>query len=470
MDRREFLKYSLPIGLSPWVSPLLALTPAGRDMPIELAARADTIQVVDDGGSRTRIWGYNGQVPGPTIRLKQKDWVRARLVNRLPVATTIHWHGIRIDNAMDGVSGLTQDAVDPGRSFDYAFQVPDAGTFWYHAHTRSWEQVARGLYGVLVVDETEPVPVDRDYVFVIDDWQLDQDAQIHEASFGSLHDWSHGGRLGQWITVNGKPFEKFPVTRGQRIRLRVVNTANARVFTLNFGKLEPYVIAFDGQPAAPRPLGKFLTIAPAQRVDLVFDMIDDAGGSTPVEVMTRREVIQVAEFVSERAAGPRSNSVFQPFAELPANPLPTALQLADAKRVGLLMEGGAMGGMRSAMLKGKQLSIQELVSEGAVWAFNGTVGMSDAPLVSARRGQTVVIDIRNQNRWPHAMHLHGHHFKVIERDGRVVNDEIWRDTELIQAGESASIGFVADNPGKWLFHCHMLEHQAGGMTTWLEII
>ena len=128
-----------------------------------------------------------------------------------------------------------------------------------------------------------------------------------------------------------------------------------------------------------------------------------------------------------------------------------------------------MGGMQSAMLKGKRLSIQELIKEGAVWAFNETVGMTDTPLVSARRGQTVVIEIRNQNRWPHAMHLHGHHFKVIERKGSVVDDDTWRDTELVQPGESVSIAFVADNPGKWLLHCHMLEHQAGGMTTWLEI-
>lgn len=469
MHRRDFLKQASLLGLWSWVAPAAAAVPAGRESVLELAAREDTAQLVDEGGPRTRIWGYNGQVPGPLIRVKQNGWVRARLTNRLPVATTIHWHGIRIDNAMDGVSGLTQAAVAPGQSFDYAFQVPDAGTFWYHAHTRSWEQVARGLYGVLIVDERQPVSVDRDYVLLIDDWRLDQDAQIHDASLGSLHDWSHAGRLGQWLTVNGKPLETFAVAAGQRVRLRVVNTANARVFTLSFGKLEPHVIALDGQPVTPRPLGKVLTIAPAQRADLIIDIAGNIGEPAYIDVMTRREVIQVARFVDDRASDGDAKPVAPPFAGLPANPLSKVLDLVNPVRAGLLMEGGAMGGMRSAMLKGERRSIRELIKEGAVWAFNDTVGMTDSPLVSARRGQTVVIDMRNQNRWPHAMHLHGHHFKVVEREGDAVNDDSWRDTELVQPGESVSIAFVADNPGKWLLHCHMLEHQAGGMTTWLEI-
>ncbi len=469
MDRREFLKQTSLLSVLPWVPAAIAAVPAGRRSMLELTAREGTAQLADEGGPRTRIWGYNGLVPGPMIRVKQNDWVRARLTNRLTVATTIHWHGIRIDNAMDGVSGLTQDAVKPGQSFDYAFQVPDAGTFWYHAHTRSWEQVARGLYGVLIVDEAEPVAVDNDYVLVIDDWRLGQDAQIHEASLGSLHDWSHAGRLGQWLTVNGKPHEKFSVEDGQRLRLRVVNTANARVFTLSFGALKPHVIAFDGQPVTPRPLGKFLTIAPAQRADLIIDMAADPGESAAVDVITRREVIQVAEFVYGHTRDANAKLSAPLISRLPANPLSTALDLTDPVRTGLLMEGGAMSGMKSAILKGERRSIQELIKQGAVWAFNETVGMTDTPLVSARRGQTVVIDLRNQNRWPHAMHLHGHHFKVIEREGSAVDDDAWRDTELVQPGESVSIAFVADNPGKWLLHCHMLEHRAGGMTTWLEI-
>ena len=125
--------------------------------------------------------------------------------------------------------------------------------------------------------------------------------------------------------------------------------------------------------------------------------------------------------------------------------------------------------MRSAILRQERRSIQELAREGALWALNQTVGMSDEPLLRVPRQRTVVIDIRNDNRWPHAMHLHGHHFQVVERDGVAVDDSPWRDTELIEPGAVVSIAFVADNPGKWLLHCHMLEHSASGMITWFEV-
>jgi len=146
--------------------------------------------------------------------VRQGETVRVRLENDLPQPTTIHWHGIRIDNAMDGVAGLTQPAVEPGGSFDYAFKVPDAGTFWYHPHNLSWEQVARGLYGPLIVDEPDPPEVDQDIALVFDDWRLDETGQIHEASFAAMMDWSHAGRLGNVLTINGQDLMDVPVVAG----------------------------------------------------------------------------------------------------------------------------------------------------------------------------------------------------------------------------------------------------------------
>jgi len=133
------------------------------------------------------------------------------------------------------------------------------------------------------------------------------------------------------------------------------------------------------------------------------------------------------------------------------------------------MEGGAMGRMDKAYYQGEALGIRELVRFGQVWAFNGVVGLTKKPLLRAQKGQTAVIDIKNDTAWPHAMHLHGHHFRVIEKNNQSVGGEPWVDTLLMAQGESASIAFVADNPGKWLFHCHMLEHQASGMTTWISV-
>ena len=143
--------------------------------------------------------------PARRLRVKRGEELKVRLVNELPEPTVIHWHGLRLPNAMDGVPHLTQAPVEPGKSFDYRFNAPDAGTFWYHSHLYSSEQLERGLYGVLIVDEPQPVEVDRDIVLVLDDWRLTETGAVDEKSFRSMHDAAHAGRLGRLLTVNSEP-------------------------------------------------------------------------------------------------------------------------------------------------------------------------------------------------------------------------------------------------------------------------
>ena len=434
----------------------------------ELTAQEGRAPLYPGSGSDTAIWGFDGSTPGPLLRVRQGEDLRVRLINRLAQPTSIHWHGMRVPNAMDGVAGLTQDAVPPGGRFDYAFRAPDAGTFWYHAHNRSWEQMARGLYGPIVVEEPDPPPVDQDLTLVIDDWRLDASGAIHAASFGDMHDWAHGGRLGNWVTVNGQSGHRIAVSSGQRVRLRLLNAANARIMTLAFPKHDPVVIALDGQPTGPSPLpGGRLRLAPGQRADLVVDMGLDPGAESPVVEVTGEAVA-----VAHLAYGPGRTvrpEPLPPVAAPAANPLPNAIDLPAAVAAELRMEGGAMGRMAGAMIDGQMLDMRALVAAGRVWAFNGVAGRPDRPLLRAAIGQTVAIDMINDTRWPHAMHLHGHHFVVVRRGGRAVEGAPWRDTELLDPGERATIAFVADAPGSWLLHCHMLEHQAGGMVTWIEI-
>jgi FtsP/CotA-like multicopper oxidase with cupredoxin domain len=171
-------------------------------------------------------------MPGTMIRVKQGERVTRRFVNDLPQASSIHWHGVRIDNSMDGVAGLTQKAVPSGESFDYDFTAQDAGTFWYHAHNRSMEQVARGLYGALIVDETEPVDVDREEVLILDDWLLNPETAQLDPEFDSPHDKSHAGRRGNYIATNGAAFTALSAKQNERLRLRLINAANARIFQL----------------------------------------------------------------------------------------------------------------------------------------------------------------------------------------------------------------------------------------------
>ncbi len=408
----------------------------------------------------TPIWGYEGGVPGPLLRIRQGEVLARRFVNLLNEPSTVHWHGIRIDNAMDGVPGLTQEAVVPARSFDYEFAVPDAGTYWYHSHERSWEQVARGLYGALIVEEKSPPEVDRDEVLLLDDWRLNNDASIQE-SFGALHDWAHAGRIGNWVTVNGEGFYQRPVQHNERLRLRLVNAATARVFEVGLAGMSGWMVAIDGQPLdGPIPAGQ-IRLAPAQRVDLIADVLPDTESGSLLSVERDRIEI-VAEFP---VSGSRRRTPLAPPRPLPPNPLPDPLESTPNSTATLLLEGGAMGNLSEARLNGKFIDVRALVEEGFVWAMNGIADMPEEPLLSASVGEIVRIRLVNDTSWPHGMHLHGHHFRRV--DG--VEPGPFRDTILLDPLESAEIAFVADNPGSWLLHCHMLGHSVSGMKTWIRV-
>ena len=415
------------------------------------------------------VWGYNGKVPGPIVRVKQGTRVNIRLKNSLTQPTTIHWHGVRINNAMDGVPGLTQDAVPPGEYFDYSFIPPDAGTYWYHAHAKSWEQIARGLYGILIVDEKYQPLIDRDIIFCADDWRLNANGQIDERSFGSMHDWSHSGRIGNWLTVNGLTNPSISVHKGERLRIRLVNTANARILAFNFDRLDTKIIALDGHPIKPtRPGSTGIVLAPAQRADIIVNIDGNPGDRIPIWEVSTSNRLKSAEFVLSDKSSLHNFNLETPVV-LPVSELNSNIDLKQPKHIKLIMEGGAMGGLREANIDGKLIGIKEMVEKNLFWALNGKAGKQEKPLATISRGQTAIINMVNKTNFSHAMHLHGYHFQVIERNGSTVIGAPWRDTELIKRKEQLRIAFIADNPGKWLLHCHMLEHAAAGMTAWIKV-
>ena len=455
IDRRDFLCGGSAAALAA-ASPVIGAAAS----PQLLRAMPGAVQLAPPEYEPTSIWGYEGHVPGPLLRVRQGQVLARRFVNLLDQPSTVHWHGIRIDNAMDGVPDLTQETVAPAGSFDYEFAVPDAGTYWYHSHERSWEQVARGLYGALIVDEDDPPEVDRDEVLLLDDWRLNNDAGIQE-SFGALHDWAHAGRIGNWVTVNGEGYYQLPVQHNERLRLRLVNTATARVFEVGLAEMSGWIVAIDGQPLeVPTPAGQ-LRLAPAQRVDLIADVLPDAEAGSLLAVERDRIVI-IAEFP---VSGSRRRAPLAPPHPLPPNPLPDPLVATPDRTVTLRMEGGAMGSLSEARLEGKSLDVRALAAEGFVWAMNGTADMPEEPLLSASVGETLRVRLVNDTSWPHGMHLHGHHFRRV--DG--AESGPFRDTILLDPLESAEIAFVADNPGSWLLHCHMLGHSVSGMKTWIRV-
>lgn len=427
----------------------------------EITARSGKVQLAPADYPMTEVWGYDGLAPGPVLRFQQGERLQRRLVNALVQPTSIHWHGIRIDNAMDGVPGLTQAAVPPGGHFDYDFALPDAGSYWYHAHWASPEQVGRGLHGALIVEEPDAPEIDRDEVLVLDDWRLNpEDAQIM-SDFDNRHDLSHAGRYGNIATCNGQYDAVMPVKRNERLRLRLMNVANARIFSLTLQGLEGWVMALDGMPLARPEMAGALTLAPGQRADLIVDVT-----AKEEALLVRTEPngegwVQVAFPVRGQATAARRPAP----AALPPNPNMATTGLSTARPVDLLMEGGAMGGMAGATYQGQALGMRELVQQGQFWAFNGTSGRTETPLTRASLGEAVKVRINNQTAFDHAMHLHGMHFREVLATGYGP----MRDTLLVNRGETREIAFVADNPGKWLFHCHMLGHAATGMNSWIEV-
>lgn len=452
--------------LASWVLPSPLLRAGERSL--RLVAGPGEAPLVADEGPSTRVWAYDGRVPGPLIRARQGERLVVELENRLAEPTTVHWHGLRIPVAMDGVPWLSQPPVAPGETFTYAFDLEDAGTFWYHPHIGSSEQVGRGLHGVLVVDEPEPPPVDRDLLWVLDDWRLDREAQI--APFGAMMDASHAGRLGNVLTVNGSIAMDQPVRAGERLRLRLANVANARTFALRFGDLPLWLVALDGQPVPPhRPAGGRIVLGAGMRADLIVDMPGAPGTVTVTDDAYGPDY--AFEVMRLRIDGDAAREERGPPAALRANPLPEP-DLEAAGRHRIVFEGGAMGGMMSARMGGRFMSMRALAEAGRLWAINGQIPEDLARLPSLftfARGSSQRIELVNRTAFPHPIHLHGHAFRVLTRNGAPVAHTPFRDTVLLGPEETAEIAFVADNPGRWMLHCHVLEHQEAGMMAVVEV-
>lgn len=424
-NRRQVL---LGIGFAPFATPSFA----ERDHSVLRAGEAKLAV----NGSTMDMLGFNNTVPGPEIRIKQNDTLMVRLENALDEGTILHWHGIRLPNAMDGVNVLTQDAVNPSAGFDYAFEVPDAGTFWYHSHYLSLEQVSRGMFGPLIVEELDPPDVDQDITIqvfdVLSDGQGGFDREYYASHFVT------SGRIGDVVMAfSSSTNAKY----GHRLRLRLINPSVDRVFRLRIEGLRGSVVALDGMPLRQIRSLTEMTLAPGQRADVIGDVLDDVV-LTEVSTAKPRELTRIA------ASGARElrHSEILP---LPRSNLPTPGKIRH--RVPIVMQGGAGAAPHRSF---------------GTWALNDMSGLPRTPILSARRGSTVVLELRNETNFAHGIHLHGHHFWETDANGKAT---ILRDTTLVDPGDTRKVICVLDNPGAWLVHCHMLSHQEDGMATWLVV-
>jgi FtsP/CotA-like multicopper oxidase with cupredoxin domain len=412
----------------------------------------------------TAVWAYNELVPGPPLRIQQGDRLKIAVENRLAEETTVHFHGIRLPNAMDGVPHLTQKPIAPGESFTYAFDLPDAGTYWYHPHVNSAEQLGRGLSGALIIEEKQPIQVDRDVVWLLSDWRLLPDAQISD-DFRNMHDMAHNGRVGNTVTMNGRIRETFAVRRGERIRLRLINGANARIFGLSFADHQPKIVALDGHPVEPHePLNGRVILGPAMRIDLILDMTGKPGERFQVTDNFYRDIEYRLLDLVYAGEALRDKPLDGPIT-LPPNTMPEP-DMGSVERHEITFNGGMMGQMMMRDRgKGSMANMMEMMHTGKIWLINGvaSIGHVMDPMLTLKRGRSYVLAMNNETAWWHPMHLHGHAFRVISRNGVPTRLREWQDTVLMSPREKVEVAFVADNPGDWMFHCHILEHQESGM-------
>ena len=463
-------------------APLHRSFPDSEIKEFRLAAKLAVVNLTGEGHQDTTVWAYDGTVPGTELRIRQGNPLRIVVNNKLGEDTTVHWHGIRLPNPMDGVPGLTQPPIRPGESFTYEFTPPDAGTFWYHPHADSLQQLGRGLAGAFIVEEHEPVAVDRDLLWFIEDWRLDDGGRI-APGFGNRMEAGMSGRIGNTITVNGRVPYRVAVKAGERVRLRIVNAALARIVGLRFEGHRPVVIAHDGQPCEPYlSEGGRLVLGPAMRADLIIDM-DGKPGQTyrVIDDFYRDLAYKLVDLVYGPERPTRDHPPSAP-PRLPANTLPEP-DLTAAERHEIALQGGMMGGMGMmgggmGMMRGGtgMMGGMPMMGDmsGATWAMNGMSMTGDGqpemkPLIALKRHQSCVLGLRNETAWWHPMHLHGHSFRVISRNGKPNPRREWRDTVLVPPRETVEVAFVADNPGDWMFHCHVTDHQMAGMMAVLRV-
>lgn len=419
------------------------ITPNGIVKEFDLVA-AETELTLPSGKQET-LFSYNGQTPGPTFKITLGDTIKVNFKNELPQDTTVHFHGVRVPNAMDGVPNVTQEPVKPGEEFIYEFTPKDAGTFWFHPHVRTSEQLEKGLYGVLIVEEIDPDPYTQDVIWVLDDWRLDKTGGLNK-NFNTGHDLMHDGRWGQYITVNGKNLETLEVKNGERIRLRLINASNGRIYSPNFFNLDATVIAVDGmRVSSPFKYSNF-DLSPGNRIDLdiIINTVKESQ-ITVLDTFTRNPNTLATIKISDETIGTPLFEVAKSYVPSWSN---STILPADYEFRLNARRGGPYG---------------------IEWTINEKT-LSQVEPVSLQQGEFQKIKFTNQSSRLHPMHLHGQFFKVLSIDGVQPLHDYWQDTVLVGPKQTVEVGIVPLDKGSWVNHCHILEHAEAGMVTVVEVL
>lgn len=443
------------------------------------------------------MYGYNGQIPGPLIKVRQRSRVVVNFTNEIELPTTVHWHGLRLDNPFDGVPGVTQEAVLTGESFRYELRFPDAGIYWYHPHVREDAQQDLGLYGNMLVEAPETDyygPANRQEVLVLDDLLVDDLGLVPWGAEAATH--ALMGRWGNVLLVNGEPGYGLTVNRGDVVRFELTNVANARTFNLGFAGARMKLVATDVSRYQKEQWIQSVVISPAERyvIDVLFEepgehpitnriqavnhflgdflpLVDTLGTVTVLPEST--EADHARAFVELRDYPDVSSDIerFRPHFDRPVD-----------KEIVLTLEVGALHTSILTMMTVDTFYVPPLEWNDAMPMMNWLSTAREVTWVlhepetgrknmdigwTFHEGDVVKIRIHNEPRsfhpMQHPIHIHGQRFLVLEQDGVVNTNMAWKDTALVPVGSTVDFLVDMSNPGDWMMHCHIAEHLSAGM-------
>jgi FtsP/CotA-like multicopper oxidase with cupredoxin domain len=465
-------------------APTVAPAGAGEPRTIHLEARPVRWELAP--GRTVSAMAYDGQVPGPAIRAREGERLRIIFKNGLADPTTVHWHGVDVPNAMDGVPDITQKPVAPGETFVYEFEAKPAGTRWYHTHFQEHKQMDLGLTAPLIIEPPapEPMPYDREVTLVLDDWATGVGPALPPTPAGTAGGrGGMGGMMGgggmmsgrgmggmmrrstphepayDTMTINGKAYpatEPLRLRRGERVRLRLVNASNEHTHVVRVAGHPLQVTHTDGNPLDTQVEVDAIPIAPSERYDAV--LVADRPGAWWLHCTER----------GHAAAGEQMLVVYDDAGSL--KPAPPEIDVS-----GLTLWHYGLGRGRPVLpaATGSTHTFDLTLSGGMMgsdqWTINNKIWPKTDPLPVAR-GDRAVIRFRNMSPEAHPMHLHGQSFRVLAVNGARYAAPLVKDSVDVEAHMgSAVVELTAHNAGDWLLHCHKPMHMDGGMIVLVKV-
>jgi FtsP/CotA-like multicopper oxidase with cupredoxin domain len=396
-----------------------------------------------------KAWGFNKSVPGPTIKAKKGDELAIKVKNSLREETVVHWHGIRLPSVMDGTDSV-QKPIQPGEEFEYRFVVPDSGTFWYHSHQNETEQMEKGMYGALIVEDNDDPVVDADRVLMIDDMKLDANNEFKKGGFVERWKERHDGRQGDTVFINGKENPVITMHAGQIERWRIINSCSARYVRLFFQGKPFRIIATDGGLIERPQLQTEVLIIPGERMDLAVGPFAERESfliqSLPYNRMT------FVKTKTEQLATVNVGITKPSIASIPPH-----LRMIEP-----------LAPQDAQVTRKVNFSVGLSWKHGIDFLVNGRIHDDDQPV---NVGELQVWEISNTSLMDHPFHLHGFFFQVIEENGNTPDYNAWKDSYNLKPKSTIKIAWRPDNrPGQWMYHCHILEHHEAGMMSHFQVV